>query len=140
MPFELRSPLGLALLGLLVPLILLYVLKIRRERLRVPSIWLWRSAERDLLARQPFRRLVPYVSLILEALALLCLALASARPVTRGGQLDSDHLAIVIDGSASMLAVGPDGRTRIARAREAAHAAVRRLAPAADALVIEAGR
>jgi hypothetical protein len=128
------------LLGLLVPLVLLYILKIRRERQRVPSVWLWRSAERDLLARQPFRRLVPYLSLILETLALVSLALAFARPVTRGGQLDSDHLVLVIDASASMLAVGPDGRSRIQHAREAAHAAVRRLGPGADALVIEAGR
>lgn len=140
MPFELRSPLGLALLGLLVPLVLFYVLKIRRERRRVSSVWLWRSAERDLLAKQPFRRLVPYVSLLLEALALALLALAAARPVTRGGQLDSDHVALVIDGSASMTTVGPDGRSRLLLAREAARAVVRRLGPGTDALVVEAGR
>ena len=50
MPFELRSPAHLWLLGLLVPLVLLYVLRIRREKRTVPSTWLWRSAERDLLA------------------------------------------------------------------------------------------
>jgi hypothetical protein len=140
MPFELRSPAHLALLGLLVPLVLLYVLKIRREQRRVPSVWLWRSAERDLLAKQPFRRFFPYFSLILEALALASLALAFARPLRRGGQLDSLHLAIVIDTSASMGTVGPDGRTRIELAREAARALSRQLAPGADALVIEAGR
>ena len=83
-----------ALLGLIAPLVLLYVLKIQRERRRVSSIWLWRSAERDLLARQPFRRLVPYVSLVLEALALVCLALAFARPSTRGGQIDDREPAV----------------------------------------------
>lgn len=140
MPLELRSPLGLALLGLLVPLILFYVLKIRRERRRIASVWLWRSAERDLLAKHPFRRLVPYVSLILEALALSLLAVALARPVTRGGELDSDHLALVVDTSASMAALGADGRPRIAEAREAALSALRRLPPGASALVISAGR
>ena len=101
MPLELRSPGHLALLGLLVPLVLLYVLRIRREKRRVPSTWLWRSAERDLLAKQPFRRLFPHVSLILEALAIAALALAFSRPIVRGGQIDSAHLGIVIDTSAS---------------------------------------
>jgi len=139
-PFELRSPAGLALLGLLAPLVLLYVLRIERERRRVSSIWLWQAAERDLLARQPFRRLVPHVSLILEVLALTALALAVARPVSRGGKLDADHVAVVIDGSASMLAVDAKGRTRAELAAEAARGAVHRLGAAADALVIEAGR
>jgi hypothetical protein len=140
MPFELRSPAHLALLGLLVPLVLLYVLRIRREKRRVPSVWLWRSAERDLLAKQPFRRFFPYLSLILEALALAALAVAFARPTLRGGQIDSVHLAIVVDTSASMGTVGGDGRARIDLARDAARALSRQLAPGADALVVEAGR
>ena len=140
MPFELRSPAGLALLGLLVPLVLLYVLRIQREAQRVSSIWLWQAAARDLLARQPFRRLVPHVSLILEALALIALALAVAGPVTRGGRIDSDHVAIVIDASASMTTTDGAGRSRAALAADSARAAVRRLGPGADALVIEAGR
>src|SRR5688572_32076880 len=140
MPFELRSPAHLALLGLLVPLVLLYVLRIRREKRRVPSTWLWQSAERDLLAKQPFRRLFPHFSLILEALAVALLALAFARPVVRGGQIDSLHLAIIIDTSASMGALEADGRPRIAFARDAARMLSRQLAPGADALVIEAGR
>ena len=140
MPFELRSPAHLALLGLLVPLVLLYVLRIRREKRRVPSTWLWQSAERDLLAKQPFRRFFPYFSLILEALAVALLALAFARPVVRGGQIDSVHLALIIDTSASMGTLEADGRPRIALAREAARLLSRQLAPGADALVIEAGR
>lgn len=140
MPFELRSPAHLWLLGLLVPLVLLYVLRIRREKRTVPSTWLWRSAERDLLAKQPFRRLFPHVSLLLEALALTALALAFAQPILRGGQIDSIHLAIVVDTSASMGAVESDGQPRIELARRAARALSRQLAPGADALVIEAGR
>jgi von Willebrand factor type A domain/Aerotolerance regulator N-terminal len=139
-PFELQSPVGLALLGLLVPLVLLYVLRVQRERQRVSSIWLWRAAERDLMARQPFRRLVPHVSLILEALALAALALAAARPLTRGGRFDAEHVAFVIDASASMSAVNPAGRSRLAEAEDALRGALHRLTPGADALIIEAGR
>lgn len=140
MPLELQSPTGLYLLGLVAPLVLLYVLRIRRERRLVGSVWLWRAAERDLLARQPFRRLIPHVSLLLEVLAVIALALAFARPTTRGGRIASDHVAIVVDASASMSAVGPDGRTRLEAAAAAARGVVSRLAPGANALVIQAGR
>jgi hypothetical protein len=139
-PLELQSPNGLYLLGLLAPLVLLYVLRIRRERRVVGSVWLWRAAERDLLARQPFRRLIPHVSLLLELFAIIALALAFARPTTRGGRIASDHVAIVVDASASMAAVGPDGRTRLEAAAAAARGVIARLPPGANALVIQAGR
>lgn len=140
MPFELERPVGLALLGLLLPLVLLYVLRIQRERRRVSSIWLWQSAERELLAREPFRRLIPHVSLVLEALALGALGLAAAHPVTRGGRIAGGHVAFVVDASASMSTLEADGRSRLREAQDAARAAVERLAPDAEALVIQAGR
>jgi len=139
MPIELRSAAGLALLGLLVPLVVLYILKIRRQRLPVASTWLWSAAERDLRARSPFRRLVPQIPLLLQTGALTALALAAARPATRGGAVAGDHLAIVIDGSASMTATTAAGTARIEAARAAAHRVVDALVPGADALIVEAG-
>ncbi len=47
---ELLNKPGLWLLAGLAPLVLLYILKIKRERVRVPSIWLWSAAKRDLMA------------------------------------------------------------------------------------------
>jgi hypothetical protein len=140
MPLELRNPTGLWLLGLLLPLIVLYILKVRRARLRVPSTWLWSAAQRDLLAKSPFKKLIVQVPLILQILALVLLALALARPSTRGGAIVGDHVAVVVDTSASMSAREPDGTTRIELARKAARDVVRALGPGADALVIEAGR
>lgn len=140
MPLELRNPTGLWLLGLLVPLVVLYILKVRRARLRVPSTWLWAAAQRDLLAKSPFKRLVVQVPLLLQLLALLLLAFALARPSTRGGAIVGDHVAIVVDTSASMSATEPDGTRRIELARRAARDVVRALGPGADALVLEAGR
>ncbi|MEQ9320106.1 MAG: BatA domain-containing protein, partial [Polyangiaceae bacterium] len=51
MPFELTAPKLLWTLGLLVPLVVLYILKVKRKRLTVPSTWLWAQAQRDLMAR-----------------------------------------------------------------------------------------
>jgi hypothetical protein len=109
----------------------------------VSSTWLWATAQRDLLAKHPFRRLVPELPLLLEILALIALALVLARPSTRGGAIDGDHVALVIDTSASMATRvgGPSGATtRIDQARRAAQDVVARLAPGADAIVIEAAR
>jgi hypothetical protein len=140
MPFELRNPGGLWLLGLLVPLVALYLLKVRRQRLRVPSTWLWAHAQRDLLAHSPFRRLAIQLPLLLQLVALTLLALALSRPATRGSSSEGNHLAIVIDTSASMGAVSADGTTRIGAARQAAHELLSGLGPGAQAFVVEAGR
>lgn len=140
MPFELRSPGGLWLLGLLVPLVVLYILKVRRQRLRVASTWLWAVAQRDLLARSPFKRLVPQVPLFLQLLALALLALAASRPSMRGAAIAGDHVAIVVDTSASMAARTPEGITRMQAARKAALDVLRALGPGADAMVVEAAR
>ncbi|HVJ19509.1 MAG TPA: VWA domain-containing protein [Polyangiaceae bacterium] len=140
MPFELRTPSGLWLLGLLGPLLLLYVLRIRRQRLRVPSTWLWAAAERDLLARHPFRRLRAEVPLLLEALAIILLSLALAQPVSRASHLQAGNVALVIDTSASMGARGEGGKTRMQAAQRAALAVLSSLAPGAAVMVIDAGR
>jgi uncharacterized membrane protein len=135
---ELLSAPGLWLLAGLAPIVALYVLKIRREPVRVSSSWLWAAAQRDLLAKHPWRRLTRELPLILEVLALTALALALARPATRGGGVSGDHVAIVVDTSASMLSVEKAG-TRIDQAKALAKDAVARLSAGADAFVIDAG-
>jgi len=139
-PLELKAPGGLWLLGLLLPLLLLYVLKIRRQRVTVSSTWLWAAAARDLAAKSPFKRLVVHVPLLLELLALCLLALSLARPASRAGHIAGDHVAIVLDTSASMNTVEPDGRSRLAHARDAASSVIAALAPGAQAVIVEAGR
>lgn len=144
MHLEFLNPKGLWLLTAIVPLVVLYILKIKRERLRIGSTWLWAAARRDLLAKHPFKKLVPELPLFLQLLALIGLSLALARPALRGGRLTGDHIAIVIDTSASMAteATAPDGKktTRMALAIEAARNAIDNMEPGADAIVIEGAR
>jgi hypothetical protein len=142
--FELLSPAGLALLALLVPLVILYILKVKRQRRAIGSTWLWGVAQRDLMAKSPFKRLIAQVPLIVQALAVLALGFALARPATRGREFTGDHVAIVIDTSASMSATAPgphdDSTTRIALARQAAKDILSSLTPGSDAMILEAGR
>jgi hypothetical protein len=137
-PPALGNPQGLWLLGLLAPLLVLYVLKVRRQRVTVASTWLWQAAARDMLAKSPWQRLRGRFLLLVEAIALSALALALARPALTGGQLDSEHLALVIDASASMLTEHA-GQTRFDAARAAAQRVLGALPPGADVLLIEAG-
>src|SRR5260221_4206038 len=125
---ELLNPKGLWLLSALAPLIVLYILKIRRQRVKVPSTWLWAAARRDLLAKQPFRRLIAELPLILQILAIVALAIALARPALRSKRISGDHVAVVIDTSASMgtRARGDKGvaTTRLALGKAAAEGVV----------------
>ncbi len=139
-PLELLNARGLWLLAGLAPLVLFYILKIKRERVRVPSTWLWAAAKRDLLAKHPFKRLIAELPLILQILALIALAIALSRPAVRGGKISGDHVAIVIDTSASMGTLVAAGGTRLDEAKRAAVGVVSALAPGADAIVVEGAR
>ncbi|HEX7603758.1 MAG TPA: BatA and WFA domain-containing protein [Polyangiaceae bacterium] len=141
---EFLNPKGFLLLTGLVPLILFYILKVKRQRLRVPSVWLWNEARRDLLAKHPFKRLIPELALLLQILALAALSIALARPALRGGRITGDHVAIVIDTSASMgtLSHPASGKatTRMQEAIEAADNVLSAMEPGADAILIEGAR
>ena len=139
LPFEILNPAGLWTLTAIVPLVVLYILKIKRQRLRVPSTWLWAAAQRDLLAKSPFKRLTPQIPLFLQLLAIIALALALARPATRSSAIVGDHLAIIIDTSASMSALDASGKTRLDIAKSAAGDVIDALGPGSDAMVLDAG-
>ena len=141
LPLDLQNAPGLWLLAGLLPLVLLYVLKVQRRRHRVASTWLWSAARRDLLARSPFQKLVAQIPLLLQLLALVLLALALARPATRHHAILGDHVAIIVDASASMQAIDEASKkSRLELARKAAEDAITALSPGADAMILEAGR
>ena len=74
------QPWAFLLLGLSVPLLLLYFLKVRRQQRRVSSVLLWSPVFRDQQASALFQRLQLDPLLLLQLLALLLLCAALARP------------------------------------------------------------
>ncbi|MEN9579259.1 MAG: hypothetical protein RJA70_2268 [Pseudomonadota bacterium] len=131
---------GLWLLGLLAPLLVMYILKIQRKREVVASTWLWQTAQRDLQARHPFRRLRAQLPLLLQLLALVLLALAVAGPRAPGTGPLVKHLAIVVDISASMQTREAQGTPRLELAREAIVQRLAALEPGAEVMLISAGK
>jgi len=108
-------------LGLLtVPILILYMLRLRRREAPVSSILLWRLLLRDQQANAPWQKLERNLLLFLQLLALAALVLALARPALPVPSLVSGSVVVILDGSASMLAQeGREGETRF----EAAHLA-----------------
>lgn len=136
------APLQLAWLGLLAPLVVLYILRRRRERRVVGSTLLWESALRDLRAESPFRRLVPHVSLLLQALVIVLGALALARPSGAARIPEGAQVAFIVDTSLSMGAPAEGDGPRdapIERARRYLRTRAADLPPGGRALIIAAG-
>ncbi|MGH2447556.1 MAG: VWA domain-containing protein [Chloroflexota bacterium] len=115
------DPAGLLAALLALPLIGLYVLKLRRPPHLVSSTFLWHRATLDLQANVPWQRLRSNILLILELVALGALVLAFARPAFSQTVASRGDVVVVIDESWSMQA--RDGNTT--RFHEAQQAAIR---------------
>src|SRR5947209_18539866 len=116
----LLAPLALILAILAVPIILMYVLKLRRQEYLVPSTFLWRQALEDVQANAPWQRLRFNLLLVLQLLALTALILALARPAYSRSNVIAGDLVLIVDESYGMQAhdVSP---SRFAAALARAH-------------------
>lgn len=133
----LLNPAALGLLGLAIPLIALYILKLRRKDAVVPSTILWVQAMRDSAANAPFQKLRSNLLLLLQLLVLGLLALALARPALRVEASPGKVTVLVVDTSASMGARDGDG-TRLDAAKAEARKVLEALGPYDEAMLVEA--
>lgn len=132
---------------LTIPVILLlHMLRARREARTVSSTLLWERTARDLRARMPVRRLERSLLLLLQILAATLLALALARPALTVEGVAGSALVLVFDTSLSMQArdvgsmqardVTP---TRFGAAQAEALRLIDRLGRGRSVMIIEAG-
>lgn len=113
MSLSFAAPAFLWLLAALPLVVLLHFLRSRTRRVEVSALFLWERA-RQVAERR--RRFSPTWSLLLQLLAVAFAALALSQPDLRlEGPPD---LVVVLDASASMAAIDPEG-ARLTRAREA---------------------
>jgi len=118
-------PTALALLALAIPIILFYMLRLRREELSVSSSLLWRRALLDRTANAPWQRLRRNLLLLLQLLLLLLLVLVLARPFLSTRAAAVGNIVVVLDASASMQATDEQGgESRFDRAKNEAGALV----------------
>ncbi len=106
------------LFALLVPLVVLYFLKLRRPRQMVPSLVLWRQVLNDQRVNSPFQRFKRNFLLLLQILLLSLLALAAMQPFLSRAPRVSSRVPVLVDVSASMAAkVGGKSRLDVAKER-----------------------
>lgn len=96
------TPLGFLLAALAAPIILLYMLKLRRKQAQVSSTLLWERLMRDQQANAPWQKLKRNLLLFLQLLILAALVLAFARPVLQTPAVASGSVIVLLDASASM--------------------------------------
>lgn len=124
---------GIAAAG--IGLLLLYMLKLRRQPLVVSSTLLWRTARQELHANHFWQRLRWQKLLLLQLGVLALMALALLGPGWQSSISGGRRLMVVIDHSASMS--GSDrALTRLAEAQRQAEQLVASLSPGDQALVI----
>jgi hypothetical protein len=113
------TPVALLFAALSIPILILYMLKLRRRDVLVSSTLLWRRLLRDREANAPWQRLRRNLLLLLQLLVLALLTLALARPFVPVPTVVSGSVVILLDASASMQArdVSP---TRFDAGRQAA--------------------
>lgn len=101
---RLGAPAALWLLGILPAIVLLYMLRARRQEVLISSVLLWQRARRDLAVQLPLRRLERNLLLLLQLLAAALAILALARPQVALPTAVGAPTVIVMDTSAGMQA------------------------------------
>jgi len=130
-------PLGMAALGALVPLVVLYLLKQKRLEEKVPANFLWAQAMEDLRASSLFQKFRAPLLFLLQAASIALCALAAG-----GASLDLDlghaprRVILLLDRSESMKCADEEGRARFDVARELAHDLVDGLARSDEMMVL----
>jgi len=101
---SLLTPLSLTFAALAIPILLLYVLRLRRRDVLVSSTLLWQRLLRDREANAPWQRLRRNLLLLLQLLILALMTLALARPFVPAPTLVTGSVVLLLDASASMQA------------------------------------
>ena len=113
------SPASLFLFGLAVPILALYILKLRRRREPVSTLLFWEQLFRERQTTSLFQRLKHLLSLLLQLLFLALLVLAIGQPQFAFITKSARQVVLIIDHSASMNTVEePEGITRLESAKQ----------------------
>lgn len=113
------TPLAFALSALALPIIALYMLRLRRIEQPISSTFLWQQLVRNREANAPWQRLRLSWLLLLQLLVLAALVAALARPFQTISTITGGRIVLLLDASASMGATDVTP-SRFAQARQVA--------------------
>jgi len=103
----------------LIPLIILYFLKLKRPRMEVPSLALWQSVVNDQRVNSPFQKFRRNLLLLLQIILLCLVVLALMQPFLRADAEVAVYKPLLIDCSASMSSLDEStGKSRLDLVKE----------------------
>ncbi len=126
-----------ALLALLaIPILLLYMLKLRRQEIKVSSTLLWQMLIEDRQANVPWQKLRRNLLLFVQLLILAALTFALLRPALSSDTIGNAEVIVVLDASGSMQAtdVSP---SRFNTAKNEVERIIANLPPKSELTLIE---
>lgn len=132
------APTALLLAALALPIIALYILKVRLRRIPISTNLFWKQVYDEKPPRSLWQNLRHLLSLAAQLLLLLLLVLALTDPYFSWQALQARRLVIVLDSSASMSAtdISP---SRFEAARSAAHRVLDGLRFRDEVAIVSAG-
>ncbi len=98
------NPAALGLFLLSIPIVIFYMLRLKRQPMKVSSLLLWQRVLQDQQANAPWQKLRRNLLLLLQLLLLALIALALARPYRLVEAKVQGNVIILLDASASMQA------------------------------------
>ena len=99
---NLLHPLSLAWLGLAIPIVIFYILKIRMRRVPVSTTLFWRQIFEEKQPRSIWQKLRHLLSLLVQVAFLLLVVFALTEPIFKWEIREARRLVLVVDNSASM--------------------------------------
>lgn len=135
---SLANPSALFWLALAIPVVVFYILKIRLKRVPVSTVLFWRQIFDEKKPRSLWQKLRHLVSLLVQLFLLALLVAALTEPFLASEARNARRIILVLDNSASMTAadVAP---SRLAKAKEEAHALIRGLRARDEMAIVVAG-
>ena len=116
---SLANPMALLWGLLIIPIVILYILKIRLKRVPVSTVLFWRQIFDEKKPRSLWQKLRHLISLLVQLAFLFLLVAALAKPLFSWEALNARRIILVLDNSASMNATDVTP-SRLARAKEQA--------------------
>ena len=133
------APLAFLGLTIAIPVILLYMLRLRRQEHVISSTFLWQQVIRDTEANTPWQRLRRNLLLFLQLLIVLLMVLALTRPFVTVPTVSAGKIALLIDASASMNATDINGQSRFTEALKQADDIINNMNPQDSISIIRVG-
>ncbi|GAA0615215.1 BatA and WFA domain-containing protein [Virgibacillus siamensis] len=113
------APISFWFLSAIPILLVFYFFKKQYEQQTISSIYLWERTLREWESDRWWNKLQKNLLLLLQLFILLFLIFALTRPFIVGEEVHGDHLVIVLDSSATMMAE-QDGKSRFVDAKQQA--------------------